>query len=248
MQYENRVIDKEKGIVQITTSDERWYRKVKDKTELWIPSVTWICQYYPKGIAYMKWLASHGWDEAEALKEEAGEYGTHAHKAAEMLLKGSVVRFDAVVDDRPLTTQEYAAAMSFVDWFNEYKPVVKKTELTVFSPDDRYAGTLDLYCEIEGEPWIVDFKTSAQIWPSHEIQLSAYKHAHNPEARIGVVQLGYKYNKKKKWKFTEIEDQFDLFNASYRIWQKECAGISPLQRDYPLELTLKLKEENNEAA
>jgi hypothetical protein len=248
MQYEIRVIDKEKGLVQITTTDERWYRKVIDDVETWIPSVTWICGYYPKGIGYMKWLASHGWDEAEALKEDAGEHGTMTHKAVEMLLKGSVVRFDTIVDTRELTVQEYANVMSFVEWFNEYKPVAKKTEFTVFSPDNRYAGTVDLYCEIEGEPWIIDFKTSAQIWPSHEIQLCAYKHALNIDARIGVVQLGYKYNKKKKWKFTEIDDQFDLFEASYRIWQKECAGISPLQRDYPLELKLNIKEEENEAA
>jgi hypothetical protein len=254
MQHETRIVDKEKGIVQVTTEDERWYRKTnKDKVTIWIPSVTWITGYYPKGIAYMKWLASHGWDESQALMEEAGEKGTYTHKACEMLLSGSVVRFDTIVDDRALTTTEYANVMSFVEWFDEYKPKVRKTECTVFSPDELYAGTLDLDCEIEipkfeGE-WIIDFKTSPNIWPSHELQLSAYKHAHNPKARIGILQLGYKYNKKKKWKFTEITDQMPLFNATYKIWEKECAGISPLQRDYPLELKLKFKEEeNNEAA
>lgn len=249
MNYEQRVIDEQSGIIRVTTTDERWYKRIKDNKEIWIPSTTWICKYYPKGIEYMKWLAAHGWDEAEAIKEEAGEYGTYAHKGCEILLKGGIVRFDTVVDDRPLTTPEYAAVMSFVEWFKEYKPVVKNVELTIFSPDDRYAGTLDLECEIDGESWIVDFKTSSNVWPSHEIQLSAYKHAHNKNARIGIVQLGYRYNKKKKWKFTEIEDQFDVFEAAYRIWQKECAGQQPLQRDYPLELTLNLnKEEHDEAA
>jgi hypothetical protein len=252
MQHETRIIDADKGIVQITTDDERWYRKGnKDGSIVWIPSVTWIASYYPKGIAYMKWLAAHGWDESEALKEEAGETGTYTHKACEMLMKGNTIGFNTIVNDRALTTQEYANVMSFVDWFQKFKPTVRQTELTIFSPDDRYAGTLDLDCTMEAEgfegEWIIDLKTSANIWPSHEIQISAYKHAHNKNARIGILQLGYKYNKNKKWKFTEITDQMPLFEATYQIWQRECAGITPLQRDYPIELTLKEKEKAHEA-
>jgi len=248
MKYERRIVNKEKGIVQVTTEDERFYSKIVDGVEIWIPSVTWICGYLPKGVAFYKWLASKGWDESQALMQEAGEKGTAVHKAAEMLLCGKTIRFDTLVDERELTTEEYAGVMSFVDWYNEYKPKPINTEFTVFSPDDRYAGTIDLYCEIDGEKWIIDFKTSSNIWPSHKIQLSAYKHAFNNNARIGIVQLGYKYNKKKKFKFTEIDDCFKLFNAAYDIWESEMAGISPMQKDYPLELTLNIKEENNEAA
>lgn len=250
MEYETRVIDAEKGIVRVTTESERWYRKTKeDGSTVWIPSVTWITSFYPKGLSYTKWLAAHGWDESQALMEEAGERGTYSHRACEMLLNGSSIRFDTIVDDRPLTTIEYANTMSFVDWHSEFKPKVRKTEFTVFSPDDRYAGTLDIDCEIdkpkfEGE-WIIDIKTSPNIWPSHELQVSAYKRAHNKKARMGILQIGYKLNK-RKWKFTEITDQFHLFNAAYAIWKKECEGIVPLQRDYPIELKLNLKEEEDE--
>jgi hypothetical protein len=246
MRHETRIIDTDKNIIQVTTEDERWYRRNTNDGLIWIPSVTWIAGYYPKGIAYMKWLANHGWDESQALMEEAGEKGTYTHKACEMLMAGKSIRFDTIVDDRPLTTDEYANVMSFVDWFEVFNPKVRKTEFTVFSPDNRYAGTIDLDCVIgikkfEGE-WIIDLKTSPYIWPSHELQISAYKHAHNKKARIGILQLGYKHNKYKKYKFAEITDQMPLFNATYEIWKKECAGIVPLQRDYPLELTLNIKE------
>lgn len=251
MQYENRVIDKEKGIVRITTESERWYRKpLEDGTFKWIPSTTWISSYWPKGPEYEKWRSSHTQEEADTILMEKGDFGTHVHKGSEILLNGGTLRFDTIVDDRPLTTEEYAGVMSFVEWFNEYKPVIKETECTVFSPDDRYSGTLDLYCHIKGEPWIIDFKTSPAIYMSHKIQVSAYKHAFNPEAKTAILQLAYKYNKKKKWKFTEIEDCFEQFNLAYGIWQTECAGMQPLQRDFPLELKLKLKKEEipNEAA
>lgn len=238
MQYERRVVNKEKGIVQITTEDERWYVKPVDGKLIYVPSTTWVAGYYPKGIAYHKWLASKGWDESIALMEAAGEKGTYTHKACEMLLNGSVVRFDTIIDDRQLTTEEYANVMSFVQWYRDTKPKTVKTEFNVFAPDDTHAGTIDYLCEIKGEPWIIDFKTSSSVWPSHIIQLAAYRIALNIDCKLGILQLGYKYNKIKKYKLTEVDFKPKLWWAAYEIWQDECSNISPLQRDYPLELTL----------
>lgn len=240
MQHETRIVDAEKGIIQITTEDERFYAKTVNGKTIYIPSVTWICDYYPKGIAFYKWLANTGWDEAQALKEAGGERGTYAHNACEMLLNGSTINYNTIVNDRELTTEEYVCVISFVDWFSSTKPIVEQCELTVFSPDDRYAGTVDLICIIKGERWIVDMKTSASIWPSSILQVSAYKHACKGIDKIGILQLGYKRNK-NKYKFTEVPDQFDLFNAAYLIWESEMKDVQPFQRDYPLELKLNLE-------
>jgi hypothetical protein len=242
MQYERRVIDAKKGLVQITFPDERWYEKIVDDKIIYIPSITWVVSYWPKGIGFMKWMASHGFDEAESIKEASGEKGTHIHHAIGMLLDGKEIDFNTVIDDKEITAEEYAAVMSFVDWHNEYKPLIKKTEFTVFSDDDTFAGTLDLWCEINGEDWVIDFKSSADIWPSHELQVMAYRRALGVDARLGILQVGYKRNK-RKWKFTEVTDDFTLFQAVYQIWKKETAGVQPLQREYPLSLSLNLKEE-----
>lgn len=246
MQYDRRVVDKEKGIIQITTSDERWYSKEINGNLVYLPSTTWVTGYYPKGIGYMKWLAAHGWDESQALMEAAGEKGSFTHKAVELLLEGKTIRVDLAIECngqiRELTPDEYLNVMSFVDWHKEFKPKVIKTEHTVFSPHNTHAGTIDFICEIGKELYILDFKTSADIWPSHEIQLTAYRIALEMDAKLAILQLGYKRNK-KKWKFTEVEFQPDLWEATYKIWQKECAGIQPLQREYPLELSL--KEDND---
>lgn len=67
---------KEKGIKRVTTADERWY--IRPSTNLltglpgyeYVPSVTWIAGCYPKGVAFYKWLANHGWDEAEAVPKK----------------------------------------------------------------------------------------------------------------------------------------------------------------------------------
>ncbi len=59
--------------LQVTTIDERWYArpKVNQTTGLpeafeFVPSVTWITGFYPKGVEFYKWLANTGWDTARA--------------------------------------------------------------------------------------------------------------------------------------------------------------------------------------
>ena len=262
MKKEIKIVDKEKGILQVTTVDERWYiRQSTDKAtglpiHEYVPSVTWICEHYPKGIAYYKWLANKGWDEAEAIKEAAGDKGGKVHQAVALLIDGQTVKIDqAFINPRteqvePLTLEEYEAAMSFVEWVKAAKPKFLRHEFVVFEDAFGYAGMVDLECEIGGELYIVDFKTSAYIWPSHELQVSAYKEAvdklgdlENVDKevkghKLAILQLGYRLNKTKKFKFTEIEDKFTEFMAARTIWANETKGVEPKQKDYPLEICL----------
>lgn len=243
MKIQIKKIDEVKGILQITTLDERFYAKPQEDGSLkYYPSSTWIASHYPKGIAYFKWLANHGWDESESLKNEAAEKGSKVHQAIDDLFKGKVLKIDSKFtnkDGNPeeLTPEEYECLMSFCDWHKEYKPIVKMNEQTVFNEKECYAGTLDLLCEIKGEVCIVDFKTSQYIWPSHEIQLASYREALGIKCKVAILQLGYRMNK-RKWKFTEIEDKYHLFLAAKQIWAEECSKIQPLQKDYPLELRI----------
>lgn len=237
------VKDKETGIVQITVVDERWYLK-DDK---YVPSVTWITSFYPKGKAFWKWLAEKGWDESEIIKQEAGNRGSKVHLAIADLIEGKEVLMESKYINKStglledITLDEYESIMSFTDWFNSNKIDIIKNETVIFNDTFNYAGTVDLICKIDDIPYIVDFKTSQSIWPSHELQLSAYKHAVSGDYRIAILQVGYKRNK-NKYKFTEITDKFDLFLAAQKIWAEETSKIVPLVRDYPTKLKLKEKE------
>ena len=103
----------------------------------------------------------------------------------------------------------------------------------MFNLQEGYAGTIDLVCEIDGELYIVDLKTSQYVWPEHEIQISAYKHAYDKGAKLAILQLGYRRNQ-KGWKFTEVDDKYNLFQAAKQIWKNEVGNQKPLQKDYPL--------------
>jgi ATP-dependent exoDNAse (exonuclease V) beta subunit len=253
-----KVVDEKKGIMQITTVDERWYMRetTEKKTGLpqhtFVPSVTWITGHYPKGLAFYKWLAQKGWDEAEAIKQAAGDRGSKVHYAITDLLAGKEITMESkylnhsIEKEEELNLEEYEALMSFADWFKETKPNIISNEIVVWNDEHGYAGTVDLVAEIADEKWIIDFKTSQYVWPEHELQVSAYKHALEleGEAKLGILQLGYKRNK-HAYKFTELEDKFSLFLAAREIWKSENEGVEPKQKDYPLALSLVNKQRSS---
>ena len=234
-------------ILQITTTDERWYSKtLPDGKQIFVPSVTWIASHYPKGVGFYKWLADKGWDEAEAIKEAAGDKGSKVHQGICDLIDGKTIKIDSKFTNNDtgvseeLKPEEYECLMSFVDWFNKTKPEIVDREFNIFNEELNYAGTVDLLCRIEGKLTIVDFKTSKGVWMEHKLQISAYRKALEkkyPQEPIdmALLQVGYKLNK-NKYKYNEIEDKFDLFLAAQRIWAEECSNVKPLQKDYPLEL------------
>lgn len=255
-----RETDAKRGIIQITTADERWYVKEQENpvTKLpefkYVPSVTWIAGHYPKGVAYYKWLSEHGWDESQALMREAGDRGSKIHEAISAILRGEEVRIDSEFMNNStgqleqLSVEECDAILSFVNWREENNPESIAWDVTVFSDTYDYAGSIDYICRIDGQVWIVDFKSSQNIFPAYELQLSAYKKPIElaefdipglmevADIKLAVLQVGYKRNK-NQFKFTPIEDKFPLFLAARQIWAAECDGEKPKQRDYPIILS-----------
>ena len=159
-----------------------------------------------------------------------------------------------------LSYEELLCVKSFIDWMNEAKPEVIATETTIFSEIHGYAGTIDLICKLDGVPYVIDFKTSKQVWREHELQISAYRTAiENGEntfqeknengtetgrlvdlsgLKTAILQVGYDRNK-AGYKFTEIEDAFPLFKAAQQIWAAEVNGNTPgfTKRDFPIVLS-----------
>ena len=160
-----------------------------------------------------------------------------------------------------MSVKEYEGLMSFVAFYQKYKPVLVAKDITVRNREHGYAGTLDYVClilpqfadkDVPAGLWLIDFKTAKGVWPSSRIQVSAYKKTPEVEAlmkgagvteiQLGILQLGYEANK-RGWKVTPVEDQFDLFMAARLIWANETAGVSVKQKDYPLALSLVEEEE-----
>ena len=265
MKKELRTVDAEHGICQLTTLDERFYAMpiTDPATGLpryeFRPSVTWITGFYPKGRGFETWLKQHG-EAADDIRDAAADRGFIVHRAVAQLNAGEPVKMSDLFCDndgqmRALTPDEYFAVMTYAEWWQKEGSKrfrILGFEYTIWPDADalaaeqgisaehfQYAGTADLKLQelSTDETCIVDLKTSLDIWTSHEMQVEAYRVAERAD-KAAILQLNYRRNKTKKYKFTEVAPCFSLFIATKQIWKRECEGIVPLQRDYPLEIRL----------
>ena len=288
MHKEIRQIDETGRFVQVTTCDQRFYGRLAPGPSgieefQWRPSVTWQCDYYPKGPQFMAWLKKNG-EESDQIKRLAGDRGYKVHLAIGQLNAGFPVRGISCGDresdkflnpttgkEEELTLEEYQGVLSYVDWWEaegkkffkiiafEYAiwpDPVECSERTGY-PERvfNYAGTVDIKVEQlvmrselvdagyktwtgeKGSIGVIDSKTSLDIWPTMEMQVSAYRVAEKADWSA-ILQLNYRRNKTKLWKFTEIPDRFALFCSTQRIWEHETSGEAPMQKDYPLQVQL----------
>jgi hypothetical protein len=113
------------------------------------------------------------------LSTTAMDRGTRIHASIESILR----REPAAIDPR-----DEAAVAGARAWLNQQatehglRPLV--VEAFLIHETMGYGGTLDLIAEIDGEVWLLDWKTGKSVaWPSgevyrdHRLQLTAYEHA-----------------------------------------------------------------------
>jgi hypothetical protein len=258
------------NILRITSLNERWYAKPSKDVITGLPcydykpSSTWIAGYYPKGIAFYQWLAKHGWNEAEALKQAAGDKGSKVHYACESLDKDNKVDIEkdkylnpTTEKEEELTPEEIECVVSYARFIDDKFPKLLASEITAFG--DFYAGTIDKIVRIGTQIWIIDLKTSKYIWEEQKLQISSYSHLDIDykklgitdkewkERKLGILQLGYNKNK-MGYKFTEVENKFDMFkNVAYKIWQNENPRAKPKEIELPLIIKSKFREEELKA-
>jgi len=251
MKKEIRVVDQTRGVFQVTMESERYYSlQVVDPllgipTYRFLPSVTYITGFYPKGKFFEAFLKKQG-DDAEVIKMLAAEKGSRVHNAISALMNGEVVTINSTFADgnsqelKELNADEYNAVYSFVKWFDAVKPKILNKDYLAVNETVGYAGSVDAMFEINGEKWIVDFKTSKAVYPSHELQLSAYKHTPgNEDCKLGILQVGYTLNK-AGYKFTEVTDKFDLFLSVHQIFLNEEGNKTVKQIELPMSMKLDL--------
>jgi len=175
----------------------RYYTKIDDKT-VKLPSVTTIIGVLDKP-ALVYWAAGcacdyilentgtmpldHGsptevvlWDELQdtiehARKEfrnvskKALDIGSAVHAAVEEWLKSGI-------EPESPSEGELSGFIAFLEWYDAHHVKTIKTEHTLYA--DKYAGTTDLICELDGKRYLVDFKTTKK-----------------PKAKMGYAEWGY---------------------------------------------------------
>jgi len=80
----------------------------------------------------------------------AGDRGSAVHKSMEFILKGVDFEYPDIIG---------GAVENLRLWVDEHKPTIIAVEEILASEEYHYAGTLDIFCQIGKELWLVDVKT-----------------------------------------------------------------------------------------
>jgi len=163
--------------------------------------------------------------------KKAADQGTGAHGIFEKMLLGQ--KIGPVVDNLLPFMRQFEDLLKHVD----ITPL--RTEDTVWSDTHEYAGSFDVFAEVEGDrAWIDNKTTRSGIYDDVALQLSAYAHADYlldgdtgeqlllPQADIGLVF----HVRPDFWAIYEPpigEDVFEYFVALRKSfdWDRMSKGI-----------------------
>lgn len=235
---------------QINILDSRYYT---NDHKVYYPSVTTILEVYPKGFGFNQWLKDLG-QNADAVLERAGAFGSKIHQATEALNDGLEIKWADDKGNAYYTVEEWKTLLKYAEFWRLVSPKLVANEKSLCSPELGYGGTLDRVVDIGGEYWLIDIKTSNYLHKSHELQLSAYAMLWNEcfpdEPIVNTAILWLKASTRTQkidvegklfqgvgWQLKTFDrhytDTFKIFKHTQAIWKEEHPVYRPLNQQYP---------------
>jgi hypothetical protein len=173
------------------------------------------------GKEYLAWadeIIAAAKKRPDEVRDEAADFGTRTHALIEKYLKLELGAELTIPEDlEPVFS-------NFVEWQQGAGLTFVDTEMTVwYSERHRYAGTLDVLAEdSDGQPVVVDIKTSSGIYPEMAMQVAAYSVAYGTRsgrevAAAYVVRLG---KKKPEFEVKEVDIYRAMhgFRGAMNLW------------------------------
>lgn len=222
--------------------DDRFYTIDGSK---YLPSVTTVLSTMPNP-ELQRWIENTPKDERARLVNDGKQRGTNVHNGIESLLDGLKISLD------DYSLEEWKMIIKAVEVIKRYEVKPIWIEKMLFSELLGYAGTADLICELNGENWLLDWKTNN--YPDEHkwnLQLVAYKDAIEKEMDIkiagcAVVHLNSKVRTEKEWQgkgwrmyLLDNEEEYRWeFRDVLKMYWRTHPDIKPNDFSVPLELSL----------
>ena len=236
---------------QINFLDCRCYERSEG---VFYPSVTSILQYMPKNKFFETWLKDVG-HNSDIIMRKAGDEGTQVHNAIEELLEGKEIAWMDDYGNARYNELVWGMVIKFKEFWAQAKPELIFTEEFTYSDTHKYAGTADIVVKINGETWLIDFKTSNHLHKSYDLQLAAYAKSIEETKGIKIDRTAIlwlkaatrgedKAGKKiqgKGWELKVIDDiekNFELFKLIYRLYEIDYPTTEPKFTSYPTTIKL----------
>jgi len=223
------------------TQDKNGRRLYRDPvTGKRVPSVTTVMAMKAKPML-VPWAAKMAaeyadanWDQLSGMDSEARIKlikSAHFNKAKDAADLGDSIHIyaEAYMKDEPLpyTPAEASASVgNLIQWIDDNNPKLIAAEVSMWS-DLGYAGTFDLLAEIDGEVWLLDWKTGKGVYDEVGLQLAALHYADKvlaeedtilPKAtRFGVVHIRPEHATLVE--FVDMAGYFELFKACLTLYR-----------------------------
>lgn len=101
-------------------------------------------------------------------RDTAADLGTRIHALADAVARGT---------DVTIAPEEAPYITGYLRWLETAKPKFVNSEFMVYSETHRYGGTCDAAAWLDGELWIIDYKTGNTVQESVALQLVGYARA-----------------------------------------------------------------------
>lgn len=234
------LIEPTERLYQLNRNGMRWYYSFDEQGEAtFYPSVTTVLKHtMPENNFLTGWKLKMGKDEAMRYTMERAAYGTFMHGAFEELLINKTYDLDALpeklakyVDSHNLASDfvHYADdlkkdILAFAQFIKDYEVKPLAVEISLAHPIYKYAGMIDLVCELKPTPKakerimaIVDFKSGRNgFYEEHEIQLGMYRDMWNTIYTDKPITKIYNFSPKdwRKSPSYNFKDQTDSPNIA----------------------------------
>ena len=175
-----------------------------------IPTVTQVTGMLAKPFLY-GWYGKYGNHLCLKKLKISGVVGDQFHVAADNIVNG--------VPTTPPTRRLQGMCRSFKAWVDENKFRPEVQEFDVVSKVHRYAGTLDAIGTLgdDSELVLLDWKSSAGIYPEMAYQLAAYAHAYREQQGI-ELKRGWIIQVDKKPPYELHTKMWDNLDAKFEVF------------------------------
>lgn len=199
--------------------------KLEDGTK--VPGVTTVLGILnkPALVIWANRLGLQGIDSTK-YRDEMADIGTLAHKM--ILDYFNKIETDTTDYSKNQIDLAENCLLSFWEWGKGHKIEVIMAEAQLVSSQYGYGGTIDCYCNLDGEPTLLDFKTGKAIYPEMIYQLAAYEQllleAKHTIAECRILRIGRGEDEGFEERAVgKLAKQFELF--------KHCLAIYNLQKE-----------------
>ncbi len=159
----------------------------KDASGKKLPSVTTVLGRFKESGGLIRWAFEQGKaaergeiNDLYDNRDEAANIGSIVHDIAEATIAGDGSRQAVLMATVESLTDEQQAMVrngvqAFASWFDGSRIVVQETETPLVSEPHGFAGTFDaLGRDAADRLVLLDWKTSAGVYPEYLVQLGAY--------------------------------------------------------------------------